>query len=205
MDSTIVASLIAAAASIIVALLGKGSSPASAPGRRGSTPSHAIPRRNRRIWTITVCILVTWMVFAALFLHWDLAGMSVLAIPPVMWILSAAFPIQPSSAAAAALFLFPFAFSAEPIGKWRRGIHFDNHFDPSVVGAFVGIAFGTALIAWLITRWRARSYWTTNHDEQPPPSSSTLAKGLSELSELHRAGVLSDEEFTRAKNKLLSE
>lgn len=205
MDSTIVASLVSAAASVIVALLSKSGSSASAPGRHSSTPSYAIPKRNRRIWTITVCVFVTWMVFAALFLHWDLAGMSVLAIPPVIWLLSSAFPIQPSSAAAVALFLFPFAFSAEPIGKWRRGISFENHFEPSAVGAYVGIAFGTALIAWLITRWRAKSYWTTNHDEQPPPSSSTLAKELSEVSELHRAGVLSDEEFTRAKDKLLSE
>jgi hypothetical protein len=204
MDSTIVASLISAAASIIVALLSKGGAQTSAPGRRSSTPAYAIPKRNRVIWIIAVCILMYRMGYAALFLHWDEAGMGVLAIPLVMWILSAVFPIQPSSAAAVTLFLFPFAFSAEPIGKWRRGINFENHFEPSVVGAFVSIAFGTAFIAWLIARWRARSYWIANLDEQQPTSSSTLAKGLSELAELHRTGVLSDEEFTRAKNKLLS-
>ena len=78
------------------------------------------------------------MLFAALFLHWDLAGLSVLAIPVVVWTFSVAFPIRPAIAAAVALFLFPFGFSAEPIGKWRRGMIFDNHFDPGVVAALWG-------------------------------------------------------------------
>ena len=205
MDSTIVASIISAAASVAVALLGKGGSPGTPLGPNRLARAYAIPERNRRIWTIVVCVLVVWMVFAALFLHWDLAGMTVLAIAPVMWILSAAFPIRPSNAAALALFLFPLAFSAEPIGKWRRGISFDNHFEPGIVGTFVAIAFGTALITWLLARWRTRHYCATNYEDQQLPRSSTLAKGLSELAELHKAGVLSDEEFTRAKNKLLSE
>lgn len=146
------------------------------------------------------------MSFAALFLHWDLAGTtSTLAVPLVTWVLAAAFPIQPGTAASVALFLFPLAFLAEPIGKWRRGISFENHFEPVTVAAFVGIALATALIAWLIARWRIRSSWATPGVEAPGAISSTIAKGLAELAELHRKGVLSDEEFARAKNKLLSE
>ena len=57
MDSTIVASLITAAASILVALISKGDSAASAP-KGTKTRAYTIPRRNRRIWTTVVCILV---------------------------------------------------------------------------------------------------------------------------------------------------
>lgn len=200
MDSTIIASLISAAASIVVALISRGNTPGRAPGRT------AIPKRNQRIWIATVCILVAWMSFAALFLHWDLAGTtSTLAVPLVTWFLAAAFPIQPGRAAAVPLFLFPFAFLAEPIGKWRRGISFENHFEPVAVAALVGIALATALIAWLIARWRIGSACAADDGEPPPAISGPLAKGLAELAELHRAGVLSDDEFTRAKNKLLSE
>jgi hypothetical protein len=204
MDSTIIAALISAVASIFVALLGMGSSPASVSGRDGSTRTYAIPKRNRWIWSVVVFILAAWMVCAALFLHWDIAGASGLAIPFVIWFLSLTFPIRPSSAAAATLFLFPFAFAAEPVGKWRHGISFQNHLDTNVLGVYLGAAFGTALFAWLITRWRRRSYLTTDYDAQTPTISGAFAKEFSELAELNRAGVLSDEEFIRAKNKLLS-
>lgn len=205
MDSTIVAALISAVSSIVVALLGMGSSTASVSGRPGSTGTYAIPKRNRWIWIIVTCIFVAWLIFSALFIHWDIAGASGLAIPVVVLLLSVAFPIRPWSAAAISLFLFPFAFAAEPLGKWKHGISFQNHLEPNLVGIYLGVAFGTALFAWLITRWRARSYRTINHDLQASPISSAFAKEFSELANLHRAGVLSDEEFTRAKNKLLSE
>lgn len=199
MDSTIIAALISAVAYVVVALAGKAASPARTPGRP------IAPRRNRRIWVVSVCILASWMFFAALFLHSDTAGItSILAVPLVTWILAAAFPIQPGRAAAVPLLLFPLAFLAEPISKWRGGMNFENHFAPKALVFFVGIGFVTALIAWIIARWRMRSSWATVHVEQSPTISSTIAKGLSELADLHRTGVLSTEEFILAKNKLLS-
>lgn len=198
-DSTIIASLISAGASIIVAFISKKD------GSPRISEQVTTQRRNRRIWITTVCILVAWMTFAALFLHWDLAGVtSTLAVPLVTWILAASFPIQPGKAAAVPLFLFPFAFLAEPIGKWRRGIEFQNHFAPSTVTIFIGIGFATALIAWLIARWRMRSLLTNHEAEQSPSISSPIGKELLELADLHKAGVLTDQEFARAKDKLLS-
>ncbi len=205
MDSTIVAALISAVSSIVIALLGMGSSTASASGRPGSHGGYAIPKRNRWIWLIVATIFVAWLIFSALFIHWDIAGTSGLAIPVVVLILSVAFPIRPWSAAAISLFLFPFAFAAEPLGKWQHGISFENHLEPNVLGVYLGIAFATALFAWLITRWRVRSYRTLSHDLHASPISSVFANEFSELAKLHQAGVLSDDEFTRAKNKLLSE
>lgn len=204
MDSTIVASLIAAAASILVALLGRTGSPTAARNRGGSTWVYSIPRRHRAIWMTSVGVLMAWMVFAALFLHWDAAGTSAVVIPPVIWILSAVFPIKPASAAAATLVLFPFAFLAEPVAKWRHGISFENHVSARLVGVYVGVAFGAALVAWLLSRLRRKGHWTTPPEAAMPVSPATLAQNLAELAELHRAGSLSDEEFARAKSKLLS-
>lgn len=73
-----------------------------------------------------------------------------------------------------------------------------------LVGAYVGVAFGAALVAWLLSRLRRKGHWTTSPEAAMPASSATLAQNLTELAELHRAGSLSDEEFARAKNKLLS-
>jgi hypothetical protein len=201
MDSTIVAALISAISSILIAFVGR----ASGTGNTSTGGVLAIPVRNKKIWFFSTFVLVSWMVFAALFLHWDLAGMSVLLIPIVILIFSAVFPIKPTTAAATALFLFPFAFAAEPIGKWRRGMIFDNHFEPNVIGIYVAIAFGTAFIAWLITRYRTRSFRVSTQEGQRSQLNSPLAIQLSDIAKLHKEGVLSDEEFTQAKNKLLSE
>lgn len=208
----IVAALISAVASVFVALLNKGTLP-SGYTHAGPTAFYAIPARNRKVWRRVVSILLAAMIFAMLFMHWDLAGMSILAIPLATWILSAAYPIRPLSAATVALFLCPVAFAAEPVAKLRHGVRIDNHLEYTWV--YVIVAFATALIAWLMTTWRARAYWTVRHEDQPPPValatpekrtelSSALAKGLAELAQLHREGVISDEEFTRAKSKLLS-
>ncbi|UCD31990.1 MAG: SHOCT domain-containing protein [Desulfobacterales bacterium] len=201
MDSTIVAALISAISSIIIAIIGR----ASAAGNTNKDSELAIPNRNKKIWMVSTIILVSWMGYAALFLHWDLAGMSVLLIPVVILIFSFAFPVKPTTAAATALFLFPLAFAAEPIGKWKRGMIFDNHFEPSVIGVYVSIAFGTAFIAWLINRQRSKSFRVSTLKDKKPQLNSSLAVQLSEMAKLHREGILSDEEFTKAKKKILSE
>ena len=201
MDSTIVAALISAISSILIAIIGS----ARGTGNTSTGGAIPIPSRNKKFWFLMTFVLMSWMVFAALFLHWDLAGMSVLLIPLVILFFSGAFPIKPTTAAATALFLFPLAFAAEPIGKWRRGMIFDNHFEPDVIGIYVAIAFGTAFIAWLITRYRLRSFRVSTQSDQRTQLNSSLAIQLSDIAKLHKEGVLSDEEFTQAKNKLLSE
>jgi hypothetical protein len=145
------------------------------------------------------------MAYAALFLHWDLAGMSVLLIPIIILFFSFVFPIKPTTAAATALFLYPFAFAAEPIGKWKRGMIFDNHFEPRAIGVYLSIAFGTAFIAWLINRQRSKSFRVSTTEHKQSQLNASLSVQLSELAKLHREGILSDEEFTKAKNKILSE
>jgi hypothetical protein len=205
MDSTIVASIISAIASVFVALLSRQGSAGAASGAEGALRTYSIPSRNRNIWAIAVCALVGWTVYAALSLHWDTAAVSVLLIPLVMWVLAAAAPIRPLTAASVVLIQMPFAFLAEPIGKWRSGIPFDNHFEARAVGVFVAVAFGSALIAFLLAKWRAGRYVAkrTAEERNAQGLSTALAKALAELSELHRSGVLSDDEFVRAKGKLL--
>lgn len=201
MDSTIVAALISAISSIIVAIIGNASD-----GKNTNNNSELIiPKRNKKIWVLGTIVLVSWMSYAALFLHWDLAGMSVLLIPIVILIFSFAFPVKPTTAAATILFLFPFAFAAEPIGKWKRGMIFDNHFEPGAIGVYVSIAFGTAFITWLINRQRSKSLRVSTVESKQSQLNTSLAIQLSDIARLHKEGILSDEEFTKAKNKILSE
>lgn len=136
MNSTIVAALISAISLILVAIIGS----ASGTGNTSTGGAIAIHSRNNKFWFFMTFVLMSWMVFAALFLHWGLAGMSVLLIPLIILFFSAFFPIKPTTAAATTLFLFPLAFAAEPIGKWRRGMNFDNHFEPDVIGIYVAMA-----------------------------------------------------------------
>ena len=200
MDSTIAAALISAIASVVVALIGRASAT-----KHGTAISNSIvPKRHRVFWTACVILLLGWMIFAALFLHWDLAGTSIVLVPIVVVVMSIAFPIQPIMAVSATLILFPPAFAAEPLGKWSRGMHFDNHFELGALAFFVGIAIGTSLIVWLINRWRAHHHFEGESERPAAPTSTTLAQNLSHLSELHRQGALSDEEFARAKEKVIS-
>ena len=162
MDSTIVAALISAISSIIIATIGR----TKAEGNTNKDYEITIPNRNKILWMVTSIILVVWMAYAALFLHWDSAGISILLIPIIIVIFSFVFPIKPTTAAATALFLYPLAFSAEPIGKWKRGMIFDNHFEPSAIGVYVSIAFGTAFIAWLINRQRSKSFRVSTAEDK---------------------------------------
>jgi len=200
-DSTIVAALISAISAIIIALIGRG----NAFGSINKKIELVIPNRNKKIWTFTTIIMIFWMIFASLFLHWDLAAMSVFLIIVVILIYSFVFPVKPTTAAAISLILFPLAFAAEPIGKWRRGINLDNHFEPRTIGIYVSIAFGTALIAWLINRYRSKSFRLSTTQDKLTNLNSSLAVQLSEMAKLHREGILTDEEFSKAKNKILSE
>jgi hypothetical protein len=201
MDSTIVAAIISAISSTVVAIIGN----ASSAGKTNTESRLAIPNRNKKIWIVSSIVLLSWTIYAALFLHWDLAAMSVLLIPVVIVVCSLAFPVKPATAAATALFLFPFAFAAEPIGKWKRGLNFDNHFEPSAIAVYVAIAFGTAFIAWLINHYRTRSFRMSTAVEKQFELNSPLANEIADLAKLHREGILSDEEFKKAKTKLLSE
>ena len=58
MDSTIVAALISAAASVVVALLGRPTTPVEAVGQEHSARPYTIPERNRKVWRIGVWVLL---------------------------------------------------------------------------------------------------------------------------------------------------
>lgn len=200
--SAIIAAAISAVASIIVAIVGRPRPSPSESGRRVIT--YSFPERHARIWAVAVAMLVAWMVLAPLFVHWDLAAVSILIVPLALWILAAAVPISPSVPPALALLLLPLAFLSEPIAKWRHGVSTVNHFEPAALGILLAVAFGSAAIAWLLARWRASAYRSATTSGQAPEAPAAWTKDLAELARLHRSGELSDDEFARAKDKLLS-
>lgn len=200
MDSAIAAALISALSSIIVAAISRTG---TKPGGDGS-PDLTIPSRHSSAWKIGSIGFIVVTAMAAMLAHHDLAGLSVLVLPVLVLVLSLAYPIRPASAAAVTLFLFPFAYLAEPLGKWRRDMRFDNHFDSEWMSIFLAIAFGTAFVVWLINLYRTRRFQQAVAEPEHTPPSSALARQIAELAELHQQGILSDEEFAKGKDKLLS-
>jgi hypothetical protein len=204
MDSGVLAALISALASIAVAVLQR---PRSKTSGKPKDPSPAaalrIPERNLKVWKGAGAILLAWLL-ATPFVNQDLAGFSLFLIPLLLLILSISVPIQPSIPPIAALVLFPLAFLAEPFNKWLNGMRAENHFDPDVLVAMLSVAFGTALVVWLLDRWRVSAYRSSVPAEKSRVVARSLTEELTELAELHRSGGLSDEEFARAKDKLLS-
>jgi len=200
--SAIIAAAISAVASVIVAILGRPRPSPPESGRRVTT--YSFPERHARIWVVAVTVLVAWTVLAPLFLHWDVAGLSIVIVPVALWILSASVPISPPVPPALALLLLPLAFLSEPIAKWRHGVSTVNHFEPAALGILLAVAFGSAAIAWLLARWRASAFGSTTPSSQKPEAPAAWTKDLADLAKLHRTGELSDEEFARAKDKLLA-
>ena len=211
MDSSIVAALISASSSIILAVISRAHDRQYARQHPDSSPRYRVVTQHRALWCTVIGLLVTGVVSAAFTLHHDLAAGSMLVVPLVLWILSTAAPIRPAYAAAIALLICPLAFAAEPLAKWHRGSLFDNHFESAALVFLVGYAFTVAMITWGINRWRVRRPIAAGDDQSPlvaphpvMQGTHTLTKGLAELADLHRDGILTDEEFGRSKDKLIS-
>ena len=89
-------------------------------------------------------------------------------------------------------------------GRPRRGPRGSGRASPRHPSSFC--------FAWVVRERIAKGNWADGIGRSPrdTPTSETpgvdgggLAQQLKELAELHQAGVLSDEEFTQAKQKLL--
>ena len=210
MDPSIIGALISAAASIVVALIGKSTSARST--RRGKLQrAYTTPSRNKRIWIITVSVLSLWILLSPPLIHWDWGGLNFFLLPIVTLSLSAVCPIKPSSAAATVLVLYPINFLMEPLAKSLQGISAANHADPVSIAILLGFAFVNAIGSWALARWRRRGFTEsmepTVEVETIPSQShlggSSLADEIAKLEKLHESGVLSDDEFQKAKKRLL--
>ncbi len=222
----IVAALISAVASVLVALIGRKTSTESADGAassnvRSASKANRVPS-GKRPWTVMLFILVPWILVTPPLIHWDFVGVNMFVIVVVTLITSAIWPIRPLGAAAIVLGLHPLNFLMEPVAKGMRGMSMAGRFETSKVVLLLSIFLGNAAIAAGLCAWRTKKVAVTaisdrqmeqsmDIESQRPPDieshkapSGSLVHDLERLTALHTQGQLSDEEFLKAKQRLLS-
>lgn len=219
MSDTVLAALISAVASILVAILSKKveARKDSEPQEASSYADRVSSKANIQRWYVTCAILLIWLALSPALLHHDLAGENFLLIPVVIIVLALFVPISPLRAAWISLALFATNFVIGPLSNRLHGSRYDTEFlyDPRERGkqlSILLIGFGTAAVASCICFFRlksrgviaSRSVSASDQNTEPPAETHpSLAAELERLAQLRAAGTLSDDEFRSAKKKLL--
>src|SRR5690242_15144697 len=110
---SIIAALISAVASVIVAVISRNSPTSeknTTPEGSGVRTKAAVTSTGKKQWVIALSILVPWLLVSPPLIHWDLAGLNVFVILAVTLVIAFAWPIKPLAAAAIVLILHPISF-----------------------------------------------------------------------------------------------
>lgn len=213
MSDSIIAALISAAASITVGLISK-TRPTSA--RMPASAPHMESARNS--WLFVMICLGLWLMVSPVAIHHDFAGLNFYVISIVVLILAVARPLPPLSAAWISFAAYSANFVIGPLSNRLAGSQFDRDFILTDRGLriyipLLGFAFGTALLSGFVSWLRLRNRLTAEPSQEAELSTASssapihktdLITSIERLGELHRQGVLSDEEFGEAKRLLLS-
>ena len=202
MNGEVIGAIISAAASIVVAIIGRIANEKSVgTGEHSSRPSSAI-----RPWMMTVAVLCLW--FLAVALVWpQFARHNALLIPPAMVALVLVRPIPPFGAALVTVSLFACNVIAMLLSN-----RFAHTMDPQPVihslPTFLLFACGWALLSYLLSVWRSKVTITRAVQEPrsvlpAPKRKNSIATDLQKLAHLYRCGSLSTGEFSCAKATVL--
>ena len=214
----IVAALITAAASVVVAFISsKASQRARAhPQRASVSRNEGIPRTNARGWYVGLGVLLIWLGLSPALVHHDLSGNNYFFIPVVTAVLALAFPIPPLRAAWMSMAIYAVNYFAGPLSNRIAGSRYDTQFfipsGKELTYLFV-LGFGGAALAALICylRLRGNALRPPETDATPtavpmesdPSLDRSLPGQLSRLAAMRKDGSLTQEEFDAAKRKLL--
>lgn len=215
--ASIIAAVISAMASVIVALIGKSSPQKKS--RSGKLEwTRIIPSKNRRVWFIVTTILLVEMVLVPVLIHWDMAVFNFIPILVLTFILASRWPVKPWSAAAVVLMLYSVNIFMEPLGWWLHGATIS--FSSGDTGYFLfvlGMVLVNSTGVWIMARWRSRALVNQVEEEiaasqsspeeqatEAPSQSASISDELVKLTQLRESGALTDEEFQKAKEKLLN-
>jgi hypothetical protein len=198
MNGELTGAIISAAASVVVAIIGKiGNEKPVETGAASSRPGVAI-----RPWMMTSAALSLWFLATA-FIWPQFAKDNFLLIPPVMVALVLVRPIWPLAASLVTAGLFAGNVSAILLSNG-----FAHKMDPQPVihslPTFLLFACGWALLAYVLSVWRSRVTITRT---VPALRTVARAKGrnrssdtdLQKLARLYCRGNLSTDEFLCAK------
>ncbi|MGH1352020.1 MAG: SHOCT domain-containing protein [Methyloligellaceae bacterium] len=207
MDPTLVGSIVSAIAAIIAAVLGSGRQP------RGENKERKVSATSKNAYR-WLLLLFSWVIlFMSLtallkWAYWDILIDSCLLFTAIYTVvLSIIFPIWPFIAAIFSSVVILITFSILVyVGVVKYGDLFlirVRPFDPEVLLFLTVVIVITVIFVWLATYWRIQRSNSGAERQTKRGKRGDLSRKLSELSELYRAGVLTEQEFSLAKSKLL--
>ena len=194
--ASIIAALIGATASVVVALIGKARAGGDGHGRTTARTPPA-PRTNVRVWTLVTAVLVLWMAGTVLAVHPEWGRVNFLLIPVITIALALIAPVRPWAGASVVLLLYSLNLFVEPVGWLVEGIEFSP--GPAYLLIFPAAGIVNAVVVAGLARWRGRAHAGT----AAAAASPALVDELERLRALHDSGALTDAEFERAKERLL--
>lgn len=205
-DDSVIAALITAVSSIVVALISR--TPKERSGGRRSHVRHVDV--SKRPWMVTGVFLAVWLMASPGLVHHDLADSNFLLLPVVALVLALASPIRPLVAVSMTFAAFAFNSVA---GPWSNRLAHSKYDDtlptsnPSELKFILALTFGTAILVYVFTTLRRRQLQPATI-ELPGPAGRNghnLVADLNQLGELHKTGLLSSDEFLQAKTTLLEQ
>jgi predicted RND superfamily exporter protein len=199
MDDELLGAIISAAASIVVALISRTDNAKSSnacaysPRAKASTLS----------WIATCAVLGVWLFASHKMIQPAFGTLNFLLILLVVIALVWFRPIQALTAASVTLALFAVNWAGWRMAHAGTRVRHDHTHLP----LFLLLACGTAFAVFLVSRWRCK---TEKAQPVVQPSGLTttgthgsIAAELERFVQMYRAGVLSEEEFARAKGAIL--
>jgi len=204
MSDSIVAALISAVSSVLIAYISKGKISKS-PEKAGI---YNVPNWRSKVWIIVLSMLLIWLALSPALIHHDLAGTNFFVIMFVTFVLALAAPIKPINSASIVLALYASNYVLGPLSNRLAGSRYDARYEVSLEGVlvFIGIAFANALIIYGVCALFARRAVSKNSSilNDVNTDDLSLTSELERLGQLHEDGVLDTKEFKQAKAKLLA-
>ena len=219
MSDTISAALASAVASILAAVLSRGVETRTRSGHRLSSSAGPLTPviSGARWWYIAFVIFLIWFALSPALVNHDFAGTNFFLIPLAAILLALMVPTLPLKAASISLALFAANFFLGPLSNRIGGSEYDP-WESSQQFTLLLIGFGSAGVAscicYLRLKFRKRvtqpvapatpAVASEPHVPLLPPQSATsLARDIEKIARLHASHTLTDDEFQRAKEKLL--
>jgi hypothetical protein len=215
----IINALISAAAAIIVALIGRKTA-----GAKAKPQDSEIRSSNHIRWLVAMLLLAGWLIVSPIAIHHDFPIPNMFGLIVVTVIISAVWPIGAMKAAAWVFSLHALNSVCEPFARIVSGYKyassaFSGYRLRSILITLAVVIANAALVGW-ISQWRLRMsfkrkadgasgvtgtrHFTDRSDSHGiAVANPDFVHQLERLAKLHKEGGISDEEYRKAKRKIL--
>ena len=167
--------------------------------------------QNKAVWYKYSGIIVVLLIASVGFFWHEALFINLFMLPIITFPLSFYRPVRPEFSAKLVLSLYTLTFMGLPASNFFH----NRRASFGVEGLFfmVGLCFVNVLILWMIVSYKQRKINIENPKTPTPENdinrsyrleeSSNFTEQLGKLNALYKEGILTKEEFTQAKRKLL--